>query len=86
MPGESPQRGVVGYSPQGHKESDTTEWLRTAQHRQGLLGLMWYSENGNIQGNCRKLLELISLYVEYEKWERVKVQWFHVCPTTTDHL
>ena len=28
MPGESHgQRSLVGYSPQGHKESDTTEWL-----------------------------------------------------------
>ena len=53
------QRSVVGYSPWGRKESDTTERLRTVQHRQGLLGLMWHSENGNIQGNCRKLLELM---------------------------
>ena len=27
------QRSLVGYSPWGHKESDTTERLRTAQHR-----------------------------------------------------
>ena len=27
------QRGLVGYSPWGRKESDTTEWLSTAQHR-----------------------------------------------------
>ena len=26
------QRSLVGYSPWGHKESDTTEWLRRAQH------------------------------------------------------
>ena len=32
---ESPhgQRSLAGYSPSSHKESDTTEWLRTAQHR-----------------------------------------------------
>ena len=27
------QRSLVGYSPWGHKESDTTEQLSTAQHR-----------------------------------------------------
>ena len=27
------QRSTVGYSPWGHKESDTTEQLSTAQHR-----------------------------------------------------
>ena len=26
------QRSLVGYSPQGHKESDTTERLSIAQH------------------------------------------------------
>ena len=26
------QRSLVGYSPCGQKESDTTEWLSTAQH------------------------------------------------------
>jgi len=26
------QRSLVGYSPRGHKELDTTEWLSTAQH------------------------------------------------------
>ena len=26
------QRSLVGYSPWGHKESDTTERLNTAQH------------------------------------------------------
>ena len=34
LPGESRgQRSTVGYSPWGHKESDTTEQLSTAQHR-----------------------------------------------------
>ena len=28
------QRSLAGYSPWGHKESDTTEQLSTAQHRQ----------------------------------------------------
>ena len=33
LPGESHgQRSLAGYSPQGHKESDTTEQLSTAQH------------------------------------------------------
>ena len=32
LPGESHgQMGLVGYSPWGHKESDKTEWLSTAQ-------------------------------------------------------
>ena len=31
------QRSLAGYSPWGHKESDTTERLSTAQHR----GLLW---------------------------------------------
>ena len=31
LPGESPgQRSLAGYSPRGHKESDTTERLSTA--------------------------------------------------------
>ena len=31
LPGESPgQRSLAGYSPRGHKESDTTEQLSTA--------------------------------------------------------
>ena len=33
LPGESHgQRGLAGYSPWGHKESDMTERLSTAQH------------------------------------------------------
>ena len=33
LPGESHgQRGLAGYSPWGHKESDTTEQLSTQQH------------------------------------------------------
>ena len=35
LPGESHgQRSLVGFSPWGHKESDTTERLTHAQHRQ----------------------------------------------------
>ena len=34
-PGESQgQRGLAGYSPEGHKESDTTKWLSKACERQ----------------------------------------------------
>ena len=34
LPGESPwQRSLVGYSPWGCKESYTTQWLSTTQHR-----------------------------------------------------
>ena len=34
LPGESHgQRSLVGYSPWGHKESDMTKWLSTAQNR-----------------------------------------------------
>ena len=33
LPGESQgQRSLAGYSPQGHKELDTTEWLSTRAH------------------------------------------------------
>ena len=33
LPGESHGQGSpAGYRPGGHKESDTTEWLSTAQH------------------------------------------------------
>ena len=33
LPGESHgQRSLVGYSPRGHKESDTTEWLHSLTH------------------------------------------------------
>ena len=39
LPGESRgQRSLAGYSPQGHKESDMTERLRTAQDS-SLVGL-----------------------------------------------
>ena len=31
------QRSLVGYSPRGLKESDTTEWLSTTQH------ILWFS-------------------------------------------
>ena len=31
------QRSLAGYSPQGHKESDTTELLSTAQHRGSII-------------------------------------------------
>ena len=46
LPGESfGQRSLVGYSPRGHKESDTTEWLTLLPllHRQysSLLGPSW---------------------------------------------
>ena len=34
------QRSLVGYSPRGCKESDTTEWLSTAH---GVLGTILYS-------------------------------------------
>ena len=30
LPGESPEEELVGYSPWGHKEADTTKWLSTA--------------------------------------------------------
>ena len=34
LPGEShKQRNLVGYSPQGHKESGTTEWLNHHHHQ-----------------------------------------------------
>ena len=36
LPGESPQRTLVGYSPQGHKESDTTEETQRAHTRRSI--------------------------------------------------
>ena len=36
LPGESPgRRSLVGYSPQGRTESDTTEWLHLAPWKNG---------------------------------------------------
>ena len=40
LPRESPQAEELGglqYSPWGHKESDVTEWLSTAQHNTQLI-------------------------------------------------
>ena len=37
LPGESPQSCLEGYSPWGHKESDTTKRLNTAQHKRPTL-------------------------------------------------
>ena len=42
LPGESHgQRSLAGYSPWGHKESDTTEQLSTAQHSVCIVGLVF---------------------------------------------
>ena len=40
------QRSLVGYSPWGHKELDTTEWLRTAQHYIYYCGQESHRRNG----------------------------------------
>ena len=40
------QRSLVGYSPWGHKESDTTEWLSSAQFRAS-----WSKELGSSWGS-----------------------------------
>ena len=41
LPGEfHGQRILVGYSPWGHKESDTTEWLTQAKLRKGTHGIL----------------------------------------------
>ena len=37
LPGEFHWQSLEGYSPQGHKESDTTEWLRLS-----VLKLLWF--------------------------------------------
>ena len=39
------QRSLVGYSPCGHKKSDTTEQLNTTQHSTGLKQEREYTEN-----------------------------------------
>ena len=42
LPGESHgQRSLVGCSPGGHKESDTTERLSTAQHSRASQEAQW---------------------------------------------
>ena len=52
LPGESPgQRNLVGYSPWGHKESDTTE-RPTAQHRECLGCVIFSAKIGTVQENC----------------------------------
>ena len=55
LPGESHgQRSLVGYSPWGHKESDVTEQLSTAQHMQSTscetLGWMKHKLESRLQG------------------------------------
>ena len=37
------QRSLVGYSPWGHKESDTTEWLSTHTHKYPVKGFTNHS-------------------------------------------
>ena len=45
LPGESHAQGrLVGYSPWGHRESDTTEWLSTAKHSQESQNL-WFVDS-----------------------------------------
>ena len=39
------QRSLVGYSPRGHKESDKTEWLSTAQQK--TIHILKFSEFAN---------------------------------------
>ena len=34
------QRSLRGYSPWGHKESDTTEWLSTQKLRSGIISIL----------------------------------------------
>ena len=48
MPGESHgQRSLLGYSPWGHKESDTTEWLSTS-----MKGLLMSDQEGTPENIC----------------------------------
>ena len=43
LPGESQaQRSLAGYSPQGHKELDTTEWLIHTNHVNWGLFSQWF--------------------------------------------
>ena len=46
------QRSLVGYNPWGHKESDTSEGLRTAQHLYS--GLPWWLSGKESAWQCRR--------------------------------
>ena len=61
LPEESPgQRNLVGYSPWGHKESDTTE-RPTTQHRVCLGCVIFSAKIGTIQENCDNWLSYDSV-------------------------
>ena len=45
------QRSLAGYSPRGHKDLDTTEWLSTAQHNMGPLEYTKQLLKGGIDNN-----------------------------------
>ena len=56
LPGKSHgQRSLVGYSPQGHKELDTTERLSTHTHHIDLL----LEEKSCVQISCLPLPEMV---------------------------
>ena len=57
LPGESHgQRSLAGYSPQGHKESDTTEWLNNSSP--GVSGLFGVGEKVLTTGTAKTLAQV----------------------------
>jgi len=57
LPGESHgQRSLAGYSPQGHKELDTTEWLSMCAHT--------YTHAHILNDNA--LVSLVDFYTQYQ--------------------
>ena len=61
------QWGLGGYSPQGHKESDTTEWLSRAQHSTDFINTFTPYLKANIFfffQLCIPMLRLISWFLK----------------------
>ena len=54
------QRSLAGYSPWGHKELDTTEWLSTAQHSYKVIFINWKDNQDQAEWSS---LKLSALYV-----------------------
>ena len=81
------QRSLVGYSPWGHKELDTTEWLNTRHHNQ--LTLRNRSNLGRPDSTCWKVLnneeEILPVDSNFSPRTRVPAchSWHHA-PWTPD--
>ena len=75
LPGEShAQRSLAGYSPQGYKESDTTERLRTRVHTDNIkcadLSIMETPEEKKIKMGSK--ISLKKLWLKTSQNERKK--------------